>query len=366
MLMQVGPEALRSMKRSLGQPPSGIWIYVALGLAALAIVLLVAHIVNRRLQRSRQGRRLWREFVSRLESHGITPAESELLRTLVERQAPSEPLDLITKAEVFEAAVDAYLRSLSSGGGKGQLRNAAGTIRSARTKLGLEEIGPGGYHSTRQLPKGQEITLTIRDDEQTVTASAKVGQEREDLLELAELEPAKAAFKGKTAQLAFFHGDGAFRFRTTLVDVDEARKSCLATHTLALHKAKGTRVRRVRVERPISFRAATEAAGIHHEGTLQDVSTGGACLAADPGFRKGDKLVLEVRPSQYHVGKRAAAQENLEERTLTATIVEKREAPDGRSTYHLEFLHQKADEEQYLGRLISLLEVAARRRWARE
>jgi hypothetical protein len=208
--------------------------------------------------------------------------------------------------------------------------------------------------------------LTVRDGGQTVTARAKVGPGREDLLEFVDVTPAPAGLRGKTGDVAFFHRDGAFRFRTQLVAVDKARASCLATHTLELHETEGSRLRRVRVERPIRFGRASEPAGKYREGTLENASTGGACLVADAGFQVGEKLVLDIRPSQYQPRRRAARREGLEDRRLNGTIVGRTEARGGRCYYHIEFSDLPQGADQYLVRLVSLLEVIARDRWARE
>ena len=354
----MGLEHLEGVRKGLQGPPVASWAYLVMALGILLILALLVHILVSRLQRRRRRLGSWEAILRGALILGLSPRETEILKHLARRAAPDEPLEVMERIDVFETAVHGYFESLSSfGAAQPRIQDGSDHIGAIRAKLNFLAPSGAAYYSTRELAPGQQVCLTLRDGKETVLARARAGPRREDLLQLIELKPAKATFRGRNAEAVFFHGTRAFEFNAELVEVDERKSSCLASHTLEVRLAGRRDFYRGTIDGPVMFKPAAAPPDELHEGTLRDLSIGGACLICSDRHDVGTELILQIRPSQY-LGD-LADDGGLKSRQFSGTIIGARKADGARSCYHIEFHDTDADDEQYLFQLVNRLDLVA-------
>ena len=136
--------------------------FIAGTLALLGLLLLavLADVLRRRIQKKRLVRAEWRRVEDIATAKGIAGKDLELLRAVIARHAPREPLRTVTTRQQFDACVEAELARLDTRTSSGDYEQAGVRLRDLRTRLGLDFVPYGQrIHSTRELSPGQSLWI---------------------------------------------------------------------------------------------------------------------------------------------------------------------------------------------------------------
>jgi len=352
----MGPKALEGIQDALSGTDGAPWAVIFMGLALLGILVLFVHLTVVQVRRHGRLKVGWEELARTAARYKLAHDETLLIRDLARREAPMNPVDVVRRPEIFERAVHRHLKRLgSSSPGSQEGQRACALISSLRGKLALRHSGGETYYSTRTLPEGQELFLTIEGD-RTSALKARTGVAREDLLELVDVQPAGARLRGRSVNATFYPRKGAFSFSTDVVRVDPAGGTCLLNHSVDVRRASRRSYHRVQVGQPVTFRAAWEGDAVTREGTLCDLSAGGASVEAPCYYEANESLVFDVRPGVYLPD----ADEGEGARPIRGTVVMTQQRGGDVCLYHVEFRQISADDRQFLVDLVRRIERAER------
>ncbi|MCK4282850.1 MAG: PilZ domain-containing protein [Candidatus Brocadiae bacterium] len=352
-----GPDALKGIQQWLGRGMGPRVALFILRAASVAVFLLLLQLLLRAVRRRRRLVASWKEFGQKLGDLGLEPRHRALVRKLASRECPNNPSHILERSEVFERAVDRYMRPFCSAGPGEGPRRASDTVGILRAKIGLGSHSGMVYYSSRELRRGQDVEVRGAEQGQGPICLGTVGEQRADFLHLAGLSAVPDDLAGTAVEVVFYDEGRAYGFATKVVGMGSS--SCLLTHTLGVRRAEARQSHRVAVNKPVTFRAGWEAADIEREGTLRDLSLGGLALVCPCYYEEGEALVVRFRPSAYVSPERAAREDALEDREIRGTVVQMGTVEGGRCLYRIEFSDADAEERRYLFRLVHEVELAA-------
>lgn len=345
---------IQSIKRTLQAPVTDP--YTGLAWAALAVLALglgacaaYALVRRRRIRRAR-----WRLFRQKVEALDLPAEHAAVLETLARRRSAMHPVEVLQNIDAFEEAVEGHLHGLPDDA----RRLESLRVHTLRRRLGF--LSPPGvvYYSTRELSPGQTVRPVLFTGRETVALQARVGAMREDALHLVDVRPAlREDLRGADAEAVVEAAGGRFSFKTKVLDVDHARSSVRAAHTLDVRRAGQRRFHRVAIDKPATFRSASQADGAPCRGRLADLSACGASLySADPrALSAGERVEVRIQPARY-LGFSRAGRHGLRARWIVGTVISVDRARNGGRVYHVDFRAAPPDDERYLFRVVNALE----------
>ncbi len=125
-------------------------------LVLLAVIEAIRRWLNRRMQMQAE----WRAVNNMMRERGISDAEQNLLRSMLEAYAPKTPLPALTTRRNFDACVDQEMDALQAGGHIERFEQTGIMLRKLRVRLGLDYIAYGmRIFSTRELHVGQMLWI---------------------------------------------------------------------------------------------------------------------------------------------------------------------------------------------------------------
>ncbi len=363
---------LRSIQQALNRSNEAQVTQFLLGIALLALTLVLVALLVRKIRGHRRLLAEWKELAARGLRLGLTREERTLLRELAKREAPWTPLDVVQNIEVFERAVHGYLEGSAgpSGPRTSSAAPGAGCVRSVRVKLGFERPPGLRYFSTRELEPGQEVRLKLQPGGPSAEQALRATGRREDYLELTGLAPVGEALRGRRVDGLFFRGSHAYGFQSEVVGIDLATATCLLRHTIKVTSGGLREFQRVALGKPAVFRAEWEGPDVRREGTVRDVSGGGLSLQCPCYYETGERLVLAITPGLWLRGGEgdgpAPENEQMADRQMAGVIVDTEKTGDGRCIHHVEFRDATDEDRQYVMRLVRRIELSAAREAATE
>jgi hypothetical protein len=346
---------IEGIQQALSASGNSKAVYVLFGIALLAVLAGLTYFLVVLVRRQNRLQGAWQDLGHRMTQWKLSREEQDLVLELATRVSPWSPVDVLDSAQTFERAVHEHLKEAAV---RGQAARAAAAVRAVRTKLQLTHLRGTAYYSTRELPPGVELELTVRDSEGYPPLRAVVKGGREDLLELVRLEPADGGLKGRKVEVCIFERDCALRFEAQVVAVDAPKATCLLTHSVNLSPAGLREFHRVSVGKPVTFRAAWETPEVSREGALEDMSGGGLAVRCPCYYETGEQLVFQIRPALWLPEDEERPQKPLEDREVMGTIVNTRMMDGGRCVHHVEFRDLPEADREYVLALVRRLEIA--------
>jgi c-di-GMP-binding flagellar brake protein YcgR len=169
----------------------------------------------------------------------------------------------------------------------------------------------------------------------------------------------RESFVGRPAEGFVLVNQRRYRFPMDVLKVNTEGRSCLVTHSLEVRRADRRAFGRVEINVPLEYRAEADSTAKHREGALCNLSARGAGITCADRFKKGDKLVLYLKPGDCVKDTTGLDEEVLEERTVTGTVVAgvSARAP----VYHVEFQDISQAEQNNLSQLVRAVEREAPR-----
>ncbi len=351
------PPQLRGIQEKL-QTGAGLgWALFIIAAACLVILGLLIRAFVLALRRRRRLVEEWSDFRRRLDRWGMDGGSRRLLQNMATDHTPGAPLSLIQNEETFERAVHEHLKPVCANGPSEQARREAEAVAELRATLGFERTEEARIQSSRQIGRGREVQLTWGGEDDSETSRAVVGEPREDFLPLVELAATETDLEGEEVHLLLFIGERGYGFETTVGEFNPADATCLLHHSVELRAAGARELHRVPVEKPAFFRAVSETPEVEREGTLIDLSAGGLGLMCPCYFEQDEEVIIDLRPADL-LGEETA-EEGMEKRSLTCSVVTAQRIEEERCRYHLEFLDLDGEARQFVRRLVRALEVRA-------
>ena len=130
----------------------------------------------------------------------------------------------------------------------------------------------------------------------TPICHARVGEPREDVLELVDLRHSQP-FSGPTVYAVFFSRGRRFCFPTDVLEVDAARAVCRLAHSIGVRAVDPRANFRVESQAPLHVRADWEPADAWRTALLRNISAGGAALVCGFYYEAGEQLMVQIRPA---------------------------------------------------------------------
>ncbi len=359
-------------------PDARIGTLLAL-LGGLIFAAVVTWLVVKWRERQRKGQALNMRMKQLRLSEGEQDVARQLSRHVPAARAEAAPTAVLDETGVFEEAVEGFLNSVMREGGEVELGNYDGAIAgtppeaqavaSLRMKLGHDGPQRGIYYSTRELQPGQEIYIAIGTGPKAVTVRARVGRRREDFLGLTDIQPRNALIVGHAAEIGFFSRGHNFNFATQVVHIDRANGSGHALHSQAVRTGGRRRYYRVPVRGPVKVGAPDAATDCMFDGTLCDLSAGGAGVVCPVRLDGIDKLSLDISPDRCmgemtrtapgrSTSRGTVNRYGMSDMRVAAWVVGVQQHDEG-FFYHLEFRSIRPAEEQHLSRFVNMIESAA-------
>ncbi len=356
----MGPDVLKGIQQSMSAGPDMRPVLIIFGVCSLLMLLILLRIFLRQWQRRRHLEQRWQQFHARLAQAGTSAEERTVLSQMAARDGPEEPTALLDELEVFEKGVQHFMAPLVRHGDREEARRVADIVAGLRERLGFAQHRARVFVSTRELDAGHHVYLWPADGEGEAAGRATVAARREDLLPLENMELSDPLQPGRLAHLQF-HGDGRlFRCETEVLSFDGEAQTCQLAHTIDIRAADAREYHRAHTERPVLFRADWESADVARQGTLVNLSAGGAALAGRCYYQAGERLVIRLEPGAlFEDADEPGA--DMETREVTGMVLESRRTEGEECLYRVEFRDVERDVRQYLFRLVQSLELSARR-----
>jgi c-di-GMP-binding flagellar brake protein YcgR len=327
------------------------------GLCSLGMLVIMVRVYLRQLRHRRRVESEWQRFSDGLAEARLNEEERQLATEMAAKEVPEEPMSFLSDLETFEKAVQRCLNPLVSFERFEEARELGRRVQEVRRKLGFADRPRRVYSSTRELAPGHRLNLRLQEAGKEARGYAEVASQREDLLELRDLAGVEGLQRGDVVRVEF-EGDGRpFAFESRIAQCDPGQGRCCLEHTLDVLACDSREHYRARIFQPVSFRASWEAEDVAREGTLRDLSAGGAAFSGGCFYEEGETVVLRIRPADW-----LPDSEDLSEAREVAGTILQADLQDGeRCIYHVEFRHADRELRQYLFRLVQKLELRARR-----
>ena len=355
----MGTEALKSIHQALAPSAGDRSTLFILGVCSVLMLLVLVQVFRNQWKRRRRLVERWRQFSAEMGRHALTAPQRALLVEMARREVPEEPGSLLHGLEVFERAVHHHLRPLVSGGDAGQTERAVALVRGLRQALGFSQAPGLEYFSTRELQQGQEVALYASAEAGTPVCHARVGPPREDYLELVDLRRSQPV-SSRTVYAVFYSKGRRFCFPTDLLQMDAAHAVCRLGHSIGVRPVDPRASFRAESRAPLNVRADWEPTDAWRTALLQNLSAGGAALVCGFYYEAGERLVLDIRPTDCLPPALTPGARELEERQIAATILEARKLSEDRCLYRVEFRDAGPDDRRYLFRVVQALQLRPR------
>lgn len=138
---------------------AGILLVAGISFALLVIAVIV-ELLRRRAQRSRDVQRQWSTFDEIARDKELSTQETTLLRSLIKRCSPANPIDVVTVRHEFDRCVSSEMARLESARDDASFRRIGAELRDIRSRLALDYIPLGQrIFSTRELYQGQHMWM---------------------------------------------------------------------------------------------------------------------------------------------------------------------------------------------------------------
>lgn len=285
---------------------------LALALCGLLLISIMAALVVMEILRTdnRQREKVdigWHYFTEMAAQKRLTPAETDLLKRIVE-SAELGSADMVFESSfIYEDSLDPFLKANASRLEKDEHLYAL--LRGLRVKLGYAHLPtevPLG--STRQLEEGMPITLVDGEGMPHRGRVAEVG-ERQWVAALDDDLPPTIAVGAAVEASLLRSGDGEYATRLTITGTRLGSRAVFFPHTRVLERKQMRNWVRIDVnipcrvtvmskppapdpaERPADFIQGPPV-GMVLEGRLLDLSGGGACARFTSPIPQGHRLSL--------------------------------------------------------------------------
>ena len=350
-------KALEGVRRALSHPDTSRWGYFILAVGLFVLVVVIALVIVSQWRKSKRLKAAWIRLGRDMARWHLDRSQQDLVRELINREAPARPLDMVERLDVFEKAVHRYMASVGALEKNGTAaRRAAARVAGLREKLDFTQARGRVYYSTREMAPGQTVHLARKGQAGRVSAWARVVG-GEDVLALEDMQPPDPALRGEALEVVFFDGKAAFSFDSTVLALDEDKATCRVAHSIDVRSAGSREFHRVELNRPVAFRAAWEGTEVRREGTLRDIGAGGLALVSPCYYEDDEEILLHFQPAVYLNKPDAAGHSHLADRQIKGVILQTRRTADGRCTHHVEFRDLSSEDREYLFRLVRRIEL---------
>lgn len=142
-------------------PPSNhTLIWVAVACLTLLVGAFVVEMFRQRRQRRLRTAAAWESMESIAKDKGFTADELRVLRSVIRRWAPDDPLRVVTMRLEFDRCVEQEMESLLHKGDDVETEQTGILLRDIRSRLALDFVPLGQrIYSTRELYQGQDVWL---------------------------------------------------------------------------------------------------------------------------------------------------------------------------------------------------------------
>ena len=148
-------------------PSNQVVVTAVVTLFGLLLLAILLELFRRRAVKRRQIDREWRLIEQIVEEKQLSEEEANLLRALIRRWSPKEPIRAVTARHYFDLCVEEEMKVLAAQAGQEQMQRVGHTLRSIRTYLGLDYVPFGQrIQSTRELTPGQHLFVAPADQPQ--------------------------------------------------------------------------------------------------------------------------------------------------------------------------------------------------------
>lgn len=258
---------------------AGIILFLA---ALLGLVLVFG--VRHRIAAARAEQQRADELMNRvIRERSLAPSQVETLRVLHSYQRrPAHLRRLLDEYATFEKMGD---RAIGDG------LSSASAVTALRVQLGHRAARDGAAtRSTAGIPVGGEVDLTRGDRAQRATVTAILP----DGLQVTPESPGSLR-PGNAVTLSHSNGAGLYSWAISVLAVDG--KAVLLSHSRTPHRVQRRAWYRRRISAAVQLLGPDEE--VIAEGTLQDLSGGGAAISGFPE-RIGSPIRLSLPEFDLH------------------------------------------------------------------
>ena len=266
------------------------------GVFFLLFVAAVLVAVLRRRQRNQVITAEWRAARDIAGRRGVSGKDWDLLRKVIERHSPREPLSAVTVQQCFDACVEAELARLETLGDAAQDESLGALLRALRTQFGLDYVPYGRpVHSTRELSTGQPVWIAPAADPSAEWFRTRVVSIDEAHFSITSWSGAQTGMpKVRPSDVVRGHmwrdDDARYGFATALVRFDETPPIWVLHHSADLKRTQSREYYRIHVDLPTraalldaqtpidTQQLGLHPAGTHFDGTITSLSAGGLAL----------------------------------------------------------------------------------------
>jgi hypothetical protein len=333
-------------------------VLIIIGAITLVVLVFMVYVFIKQQGRRQRAAEQWRGFIKSMAGRGLGAAQSKLLADLAAKESPENPSVVMDELECFERAVSRRLKPLLVFGRRDEAQALGERIHELRSALGFTDRPSNVYCSSRELQSGQKLHIEARRGGASAKWSGRVGLVREDVLEVVDLVPADKPLQDRSVHVDFYDGKRAFGFETDVVESLSDESRCLLAHTIDVRAIDAREFHRVATEQPVTFRADWEPGDAHREGTLQNLSAGGAAFVGGCYYQEGERLILTLDPQALFDQTEDEALASLDPCEVTGTVLETMRMPGGLCLYRLDCRNVEPDVRRFLFQLVQQLELA--------
>lgn len=162
-----------------------LWI-LALGFFCMIFGAVLMEVFRRRGLQRRLLQVEWKDVSQIIKERSLSENETELLKSLIRRFAPTSPLKAVTTRRVFSKCVASMMEKLRNAGDVSAFERTGIELREIRTALGLEYVPIGQrIRSTRELHPGQWVGISMARDSSPIWVRGMVDLVDESYLYLS-------------------------------------------------------------------------------------------------------------------------------------------------------------------------------------
>lgn len=188
-------------------PSNQTLIWVAVACLVLLFGALLIEKLRQRRQRQMRAAAAWSNVESIAKDKGCSAEELRILRAVIRRWAPDDPLRVITMRQDFDRCVEKEMDSLLQRGDEQELERTGTLLRDIRSRLALDFVPLGQrIYSTRELYQGQDVWFAREADKPPQWIRGSIALSNEAAFHVA---PKDTLDSGRPA----FQPDVPFRFR---------------------------------------------------------------------------------------------------------------------------------------------------------
>ncbi len=266
-----------------------------------AVVIAVRRTLRKKVESVGNLANLFSENVARC---GLTDEEAALLDSIISRKKPAQPHTVFQSLQLFEACVDAEIRSLMESGAEFDEKKMRGLFSDLRLKMGFSNLPLElPLASTRNISVGQAGSLFSAGNNKIIFRKVTVSDNTAFYLTIkynVEKEEVRRLAPGQSVRFAFARqNDGLYGIQAVISRADNQGFIDLL-HTLEMKRNQLRQYVRIETSLPLSFRLLSTQdpeksevkTGAVMNARLADISGGGLSFIFERSLRLGDTVSL--------------------------------------------------------------------------